>query len=121
MLYAILFLLGGGLYVVLELFWRGHSHISMFFAGGAACVLLYGVFAYFAFEPAIVKALMGALIITAIEFITGSIVNLKLGLHVWDYSRLPYNLYGQVCLRYSILWVLLSAPLTLLPGLVEAL
>ncbi len=121
MLYAILFFAGGGLYVTLELFWRGRSHISMFVAGGVSLVLLYGVFSYFGALSALARSLMGALIITAVEFITGSIVNLRLELHVWDYSRLPCNLYGQVCLRYSLLWVLLSAPVTLLPGLVAAL
>ncbi len=121
MLYAILFSLGGCLYVALELFWRGHSHVSMFIAGGVALVLLYGVFTYFSLLPALLQCLIGAMVITAIEFITGAIVNLRLGLHVWDYSCLPYNLYGQVCLRYSMLWILLCAPVTLLPGLVKAL
>ncbi|MDO4572664.1 MAG: hypothetical protein Q4C13_04780 [Clostridia bacterium] len=121
MLYAILFVLGGGLYVTLELFWRSRSHISMFIAGGVSLVLLYGVFSYFEALPALLLCLIGALVISAVEFITGAIVNLQMHLRVWDYSHLPCNLYGQVCLRYSALWALLCAPLTLLPGLIAAL
>jgi len=121
MLYLVLFFIGGGLYVALEFFWRGRSHISMFIAGGAALVLLYGVFVYFAGLGVLYKCLLGALIITAIEYITGAIVNVRLHMQVWDYSHLRFNLYGQVCLRYSTLWVLLSAPVTILPGLIAAI
>ena len=36
----LLFLIGGALYVALEYFWRGYSHVSMFVTGGAALMLL---------------------------------------------------------------------------------
>ena len=121
MLYLALFLSGGALYVALELFWRGRSHGSMFLAGGTALVLLTGVFSRLPQLPAIWLCALGALLITAIEFITGAVVNGRLGLNVWDYSDLPCNLYGQVCLRYSLLWALLCAPVTLLPPLIAAI
>jgi uncharacterized membrane protein len=121
MFYALLFLLGGIIYVSLEYFWRGRSHVSVFLASGLACVLLYGVFAQFNELSTLAKSLMGALIITALEFITGAIVNVRLGLGVWDYSAHRYNLYGQICLEYSALWVLLSTPITLLPAFVATL
>ena len=106
----LLFLIGGGLYVALEYFWRGWSHPSMFFTGGAALVLMSGLVARFAGLPLIALAAMSALLITALEFVVGALVNVRLGLKVWDYSRLPHNLYGQVCLRYSLLWFALSVP-----------
>lgn len=108
--YPILFLIGGGLYVLCELFWRGRSHISMAVAGGVSLILLYGVFTRFAASPILEKCLMGGLIITAVEFITGYFVNLRMRLAVWDYSTLPLNLYGQVCLRYTLIWCALAAP-----------
>ena len=37
-----------------------------------------------------------------------------MGLEIWDYSDLPYNLLGQVCLLYMNLWFLLSLPAILL-------
>jgi uncharacterized membrane protein len=58
--------------------------------------------------------LLGAIIITGLEFLTGVLVNLWLGLSVWDYSYMPFNLLGQICLPYSILWLLLSAVIILL-------
>lgn len=108
------FLLGGGLYVVLELFWRGHSHVSMAIAGGACLALMYGVFTGTPVISAPLRCVVGALVITSVEFITGYIVNIRKGLGVWDYSNVPYNLYGQICLRYSILWAALSVPASIL-------
>ncbi|MDE6839119.1 MAG: putative ABC transporter permease, partial [Acutalibacter sp.] len=40
----------------------------------------------------------------------GLIVNTGLGLRVWDYSKMPLNLMGQVCLPYSLLWFGLTLP-----------
>ena len=48
------------------------------------------------------------LVVTGIEFVSGCIVNLWLGWNVWDYSHMPFNLLGQICLPFSLLWVLVS-------------
>lgn len=110
MIYLLLFVLGGGLYVTLEFFWRGYSHVSMFLAGGASLLLLGGVTLRFPGLPLLALCAVGAVLITAVEFLTGAVVNVLLKLNVWDYSDLPLNLYGQVCARYSLLWFALSAP-----------
>ena len=52
--------------------------------------------------------LIGSFIITVMEFIAGCILNLWLGLNVWSYADMPYNILGQVCLPYMILWFFLS-------------
>ena len=31
-----------------------------------------------------------------------------LGLHIWDYSSLPFNLLGQICLPFTVLWFFLA-------------
>ena len=108
--YPLLFLLGGGLYVVLELFWRGRTHVSMAVAGGISLVLLYGVFTRLPVMSVLLRCLAGSVIITAVEFITGYFVNIRKGLNVWDYSGLRFNLYGQISLQYSLLWAGLTAP-----------
>ena len=43
--------------------------------------------------------------VTALELVTGLVVNRWLGLNVWDYSNLPMNFLGQICLPYFLLWV----------------
>nr|DAP04620.1 MAG TPA: putative membrane protein [Herelleviridae sp.] len=54
------------------------------------------------------QMLSGATIITALEFLTGCIVNIWLKWDVWDYSNLPLNICGQVCLYFSIAWYYVS-------------
>ncbi len=58
--------------------------------------------------PLLLKCFLGALIITAVELIFGLIFNLKYHMQVWDYSNMPLNLLGQICLPFSILWFALS-------------
>ena len=86
--FLLCFLLGGAGYVLIELLWRGRSHFSMFIAGGFAFALLHALFRRYAL-PLPVKCIAGALVITAIEFIAGYIVNLLMGLNEWDYSGRP--------------------------------
>ena len=114
------FFLGGTIYVLLELLWRGRSHVSMFCAGGLALLLLHGLFLRFAL-PLFAQCLVGGLVITAIEFVAGAIVNVRLKLNVWDYSKMPLNLYGQVCLPFSLLWCLLTLPISILSSYLATL
>ena len=51
------------------------------------------------------QIIIGAGIITALEFLTGCIVNLWLGWDVWDYSGLPGNILGQICPQFIGLWI----------------
>ena len=105
----ILFIIGGTIYISLELLFRGRSHISMFILGGLCFVTVGGINNYISWEmPLILQMLIGAVIITTLEFITGYIVNIKMGLNVWNYSNQPFNIKGQICLSFSFLWMLLS-------------
>ena len=101
-----MFLAGGTGYVLLELLWRGRSHISMFFAGGV-CFLLLGLLNHARPRlPLALRCLVGAGIITMVELAVGLLANRDYG--VWDYRRLPYNFFGQICLGYSLLWIPVS-------------
>ena len=105
-----LFCTGGLGYGLIELMWRGGTHISMFFAGGI-CFFIIGSLDEFEYKPSLwTQAVLSGALITAVEFLSGLLVNLLLGLDVWDYSGLPMNLMGQICLPFSALWVLLSVP-----------
>ena len=101
---AALFALGGSAYVGLELLWRGRSHGSMFGAGGL-CFLLLGKLDKKGLSlPA--KAAAGAGVITAVELGTGLLVNRDH--RVWDYRQVPGNFLGQICPRFTLLWVPVS-------------
>ena len=98
-------------YPILELLWRKYTHWSMALTGGLCFVVLYQLFGRFSHWKLWKKCLLGSLAVTCIEFLVGCVVNLKLKLNVWDYSARPVNLWGQICLLYSMLWGLLCIPL----------
>jgi len=100
---------GGFLYGIVEILAQGHTHWTMFFTGGICFLALYAIGVY-SRERRWKQWLMGAAIITTVEFLVGGIVNLLLDLRIWDYSSYPLNLLGQICLFFSILWFFLSIP-----------
>ena len=107
---AFLFFIGGKLYTLIEILWRGFTHWTMFILGGGCFVIMGLLHEYrFSWKDSLLKqSVISAVIITIFEFITGCIVNLWLGWAVWDYSNLPFNLLGQICLYYFLLWIPLS-------------
>lgn len=121
MLKKILFMfgIGGGIYVLLELLVRSRSHISMFFAGGFSTALIFSTCCIGRRRQRrwYCKCLIGSGIITVVELLTGVIVNLWLRLQVWDYSAMPWNLWGQICLPFSLLWFVLTLPVLLIGNL----
>ncbi len=107
---VVLFLIGGRLYTWLEFLWRGHTHWTMFILGGT-CFVVVGLLNehIFPWDLSLAgQSVIGASIITILEFFMGLVVNIWLGWDVWDYSSLPFNLWGQVCLYYFLLWILLA-------------
>ncbi|MDO4568269.1 MAG: hypothetical protein Q4B99_04830 [Clostridia bacterium] len=104
---AAAFLIGGFGYMGLELLWRRRTHWSMGLAGGACTALLYALFTLYSFS--IWEAyLASALVITCVELVFGYVFNCCLGMNVWDYSRSKFNLLGQICLPYTLMWGLLG-------------
>lgn len=106
---CVLALIGGITYMLIELAWRGYSHISMFILGSICFLLLGGINEFLPWELGFVwQMLIGAGIVTILELIFGIVVNVWLELEVWDYSNLPFNFMGQICLPFSFAWTLLS-------------
>lgn len=107
--FATVFGIGGVLYSMVEILWRGYTHWSMTLTGGVCFLVLYALHVYAVRVPFLVRCFLGALAITAAEFLAGCIVNLWLRWEVWDYSDVPFNILGQVCPLFSFLWLLLGA------------
>ncbi len=103
-------LTGGFLYCLIEILYRGYTHVSMFWLGGLCFLCIGGIRRTFRDGGAAQKMLLCAGVITLLEFLCGAFVNLMLGLAVWDYSSMPMNVMGQVCITYSAAWCLLAVP-----------
>ena len=104
---AVLFYIGGVLYVAVELAYRGWSHPTMFLLGGL-CFVLAGDLGRRSGLGLGGRAVLGAGVITVLELLTGLVVNRWLGLGVWDYSTQPGNLLGQICPGFCLAWVPLA-------------
>ncbi len=107
--YAAVFTAGGLFYALLELVSRGRTHWSMIIVGGICAVFLY-VIAVKSREKMWKRWIMGGAVITTVEFLAGIVVNIILAWNVWSYSNRWANLFGQICVLYTLIWTLLSIP-----------
>lgn len=107
--YLLLWWIFGSTYCSLEVIYRGHSDWTMICLSGCLGILIGALNNVLPWEMSLAKqGIIGAILVTVFEFITGLIVNVWLGWNVWDYSNVPLNIMGQVCLPFSLLWILLS-------------
>ena len=107
--YLFAFLMGYFLYSLVEIVGRGYTHWTMSLTGGFVCAVLYHI------NRRETVTLMrscfsGALVITAIEFAVGVFDNIIMHWEVWDYSEVPFNLLGQICLPFTCYWFVLCIP-----------
>ena len=108
---GVIFLSGGFIYGGIEILYRGNTHPSMFVLGGLSLLWIGGLNRFYGKKPPIfLQMLIGGGIITLGEFLCGIVVNLWLNLDVWDYSKLPFNIMGQICLLFTLIWIALSYP-----------
>ena len=115
-----LFAVGALIYGLIEIWARGFTHITMGVLGGASMVVIHLLnderrqgMNYF------LQISIAAFFITAIEFLAGEILNKYLQMNIWDYSDIPLNFDGQICLPFVFLWVILSAIGTALDDLIR--
>ena len=101
---AFLFWFGGSTYVTFEVFFRGYSHWTMFVLSGVLFVfidLLNEVWSW----NILTQTLFSLFVVTAAELVSGLILNKWLCLNIWDYSDMPFNLFGQICFPFTLLWI----------------
>ena len=118
-LFSILFALGAVGYYFIEIAFRGFSHWSMALCGGICLCSVYAANRKLGHRALVFRALIGALIITAIEFLAGCILNLYLGWNIWNYSNFPINLAGQITPLFSALWFFMCIPICVISSLAD--
>lgn len=107
--YIIIFGLGAFIYGAIEVIVRGYTHWTMALTGGAV-MALFMLINRSRDVNILMRCLLGALVITSLEFAVGAVVNLGLGWDVWDYSEKPFNIMGQICPLFTLGWFALSLP-----------
>ena len=105
------FSFGFFLYLTIEILYKrffsgSPTHFSMGLLAGISFVFLY-----FLDDSPLgfgVKMLAGGVLITVLEFFLGIYLNLYLQLGIWDYRDQPFDLLGQICPVFSLIWVAFS-------------
>lgn len=105
----VLFSIGAVAYALIEVLWRGYTHWTMAVLGGLLFVLIGGINNWIPWDmPLCLQAIIGSLLVTGAELIVGVVLNIWLGLGIWDYSEMPFNVLGQVCPQFTAAWAALS-------------
>lgn len=119
--YVVIFISGAIIYMGLEMLWRGYTHWTMGLVAGIATILIGLINEIFPKDtPLMVQAPIASLIITELEYISGEILNVYLGLNIWDYSQMPFNVDGQVCLPASLFWMIIGLIAVWLDDIIRA-
>ena len=77
---------GGSTYYLIEIWFRGFSHWTMFVLGGVALTFcsFQGEVMHWS-EPMWIQIIRAVLFLTSLEFMTGIICNKWLKIGIWDY------------------------------------
>jgi uncharacterized membrane protein len=102
--YAIMFSVGGAGYAIIELLYRRRTHWTMIIAGGICFVIFSLIEKRHHYKSPLFKAVLCSSAVCAVELLFGIIFNLYFKMNVWDYSAEPYNLWGQICPLFALLW-----------------
>ena len=108
---VILFLIYGLIYFIIETIYKypRPSHWTMFVLGGILGIIIGMLNEDLSWEtPIWLQSVVGGCIVTIFELFFGLILNVWLGLNIWDYSDLPCNFMGQICLQFTLIWCVLS-------------
>lgn len=118
---GIIFLFGFFIYMGLEVIWRTATNwggtvpprglLAMGILGGIVIVLLGYINEIKPLRrlPFWVHCIIGAVIVTGLEWLTGRLLNVHLGWNVWDYKHLILSTPdGQINLFFSLIWLILS-------------
>ena len=99
----------GGLYLMIEMLWRNHTFLSMFWLAG-----FLGLFAMFfnnifSYETDyIIQVLSVSIIATFFEGLFGNVYNMNYT--IWDYRNLPLSFWNdQINLIFFLFWIIIVA------------
>lgn len=104
----LIFLLGAIIYAVIEIAYRGWTHMIMMLVGGVCFLFVYHINVTLDIKNPFKRAFMCAFCIILVELGSGIIFNIFLNMGLWSYEEEIFSYLGQICLKYFFMWFLLS-------------
>lgn len=107
--YYILFCVGFCTYSIIEILFRGYTYFTMGITGGIAFLIIDQINNKISWDlDLLIQGIIGSTVVTFLEFMIG-IFCLRNNLSpMWDYSSMPLNYNGIICLPFSIIWIFVS-------------
>lgn len=107
--YTVLFVAFSALYVWIEIMFRNRSDRSMLALSGVLGVTLGLLNNVIPWSMGLVQQglIGGFLIVTPMEFFVGKFI-VNQDLNIWDYTNMPCNIDGQICLPFTLIWCVIS-------------
>ena len=111
----VLFVIFGAIYFGLECIWKGTlTHWTMFVLGGLVGMLIGNINEKIHWEmPIFQQATIGMGVAIFCEATAGIILNIILGLHIWEYRKFTF-FWGQCSVPFCIVWLILAFVVILL-------
>lgn len=105
----ILFAIFGLLYFGIESIIKGQIvHYGIYFLAGTISIIIGIINEIIPWRmPFSIQCIIGALIATITECLSGAVVNLWFGMNLWHYTALPF-FYNQCSLIFCGIWFFLS-------------
>lgn len=85
----------------------GHTYIWMFFIYGLA-VFLEPVHDRIRYLPIILRGSIYMIFIFAVEFVSGLFLKNIIGVCPWNYSDLPFSVFGLITFSFAPIWFLVG-------------
>lgn len=107
---GIMFTYGFCIYITIEVLFRTYSYPLMGMVGGISLILLDKINDYISWDMQLLyQMIIGGLIITVLELLSGEFALHIMGVRMWDYSNMWMPMFDNlVCPLFSFFWVLLS-------------
>lgn len=106
----LLFLVGYCAYIAIEVTFRGVSYLLMGICAGLSVIIIDKINDCISWDiDIILQGVIGSIVITIFELIIGEIsLRTELLPIMCNYSNVPLNFDGIICLPFSIIWIGLS-------------
>lgn len=105
----ILFLIGFCGYITMEVLFRRYSYPLMGLCGSISILCFDKINDKISWDiDILVQGICGSLLITFIELVIGEMFIHGYLPAMWDYSNMPLNYKGIICLPFSLIWVFVT-------------